>query len=103
MKRLVLIPLLFLAACQSGVQTGAAPGDRTTSSFARDVAKVEDPCGADAFQHLVGTSADQIQSSMFPAGSRVLRPGMVMTMDYRGERLNVVIGESGKVDRVYCG
>ena len=40
---------------------------------------------------------------MFPPRTRVLRPGMVMTMDYRGDRLNVVINEENKVDRVYCG
>lgn len=95
MRRLLFASVFALAACQTGgkpgpvAQEGAQGGD--------------DPCGAAQFGHLVGTSGDEVNESMFPQGSRVLRPGMVMTMDYRGDRLNVVIDDNGKVDRVYCG
>lgn len=95
MKRLLLVSVFTLAACQTGVKPDSQPASVAQGG--------PDPCGAAQFEHLVGTSGDNVQASMFPAGARVLRPGMVMTMDYRGERLNVVINEAGKVDRVYCG
>ncbi|NYT22979.1 hypothetical protein H0A73_05145 [Alcaligenaceae bacterium] len=91
MKRLLLLAMLALAGCQTGAkQDTVAKND-------------DDPCGATAFRQLVGTAGDKVDDGMFPAGTRVLRPGMVMTMDYRRDRLNVVIGESGLVDRVNCG
>ena len=100
MKRFFLVPLFFLAACQTGVKTDSAP---TAAAVSQTAPSPEDPCSARTFENLVGTPGDQVRDSMFPAGSRVLRPGMVMTMDYRSERLNVVIGEEGTVERVYCG
>lgn len=95
MKRIVLASVFALAACQSGPSGSPPVSPGGTSS--------DDPCSANKFSHLVGTEGEHLTSNMFPAGSRVLRPGMVMTMDYRGDRLNIVIDESGKVDRVYCG
>lgn len=95
MKRLLLVSVLALAACQAGVKPDAQSGAAVRSG--------DDPCGESRFSHLVGTSGDAVQASMFPQGTRVLRPGMVMTMDYRADRLNVVINPAGKVDRVYCG
>lgn len=93
MKRLLLLSLVALAGCQtatkSDVATPQPPGD--------------DACGATQYAKLVGTSGADVNESQFPAGTRVLRPGMVMTMDYRDDRLNVVIDEANKVDRVYCG
>jgi len=95
MRRLLFASLFALAACQTGGQPGPVAQGGTPSA--------DDPCGAARFGHLVGSSGDKVSESMFPQGSRVLRPGMVMTMDYRGDRLNVVIDDDGKVDRVYCG
>lgn len=98
MKRLVLASVIGLAACQTG-----GPAANGSSAEAPATADRESPCAADRFAYLVGTSGDAINAGMFPQGSRILRPGMVMTMDYRGDRMNIVINESGKVDRVYCG
>lgn len=95
MRRLLFASVFALAACQTGGNTGPV-----AQAGAQDG---NDPCGAAQFSRLVGTAGDKVNESMFPQGSRVLRPGMVMTMDYRGDRLNVVIDDDGKVDRVYCG
>jgi hypothetical protein len=35
--------------------------------------------------------------------ARVIRPGDVVTMDYRMDRVNVEVGEDGRVVRVRCG
>ncbi|NLC36292.1 MAG: hypothetical protein GX772_07600 [Alcaligenaceae bacterium] len=98
MKRLLLVSVFALAACQTG-----APPENRPEPVAQEAQNRQDPCGAGKFGHLVGTAGDQVKDSMFPPRTRVLRPGMVMTMDYRGDRLNVVINEAGQVDRVYCG
>lgn len=95
MRRLLFASLFALAACQTGGKPGPAVQQDTEGG--------DDACGASEYAHLVGSAGDKVNASMFPAGSRVLRPGMVMTMDYRRERLNVVIDDDGKVDRVYCG
>jgi len=34
---------------------------------------------------------------------RALRPGEVVTMEYRGDRLTLTLDESGKVSAVNCG
>ena len=34
---------------------------------------------------------------------RVLRPGMMVTMEYRGDRLNLRIDGQGKILSVTCG
>ena len=98
MKRLLLASVFALAACQT-----SGPSREQPASAAPVPSDQEDPCAAAQFDHLVGTSGDAVEESMFPKGTRVLRPGMVMTMDYRGDRLNVVINDEGEVDRVYCG
>ena len=95
MKRLLLVSVFALSACQTGA--GRAPASEPAAPTSHGA------CEAARFEHLVGTSGSAVDASMFPQGSRVLRPGMVMTMDYRADRLNVVINEAGRVDRVYCG
>jgi len=101
MKRLLFLSVFLLAACQStGTPTAVTEPTDAPSTSARSA---EDPCGANKYQHIVGSPGGDIKDDMFPKGSRVLRPGMVMTMDYRSERLNVVIGNENTVERVYCG
>lgn len=35
--------------------------------------------------------------------ARVVRPGEAVTMDYRGDRVNVMLDLNNRVDRVTCG
>ena len=86
---LAVVPfVLLLAACQS-------PGT------AQPLAKGS--CGAESRQHLVGTLAADLDQSTLPTFSRVIYPNTPVTMDYRLDRLNVHVGEDGKIDRVACG
>jgi hypothetical protein len=39
----------------------------------------------------------------FAQVTRIIRPGMAVTMDYSPTRLNITIDENGSIDRVYCG
>lgn len=35
--------------------------------------------------------------------ARVVRPGEAVTMDYRGDRVNVMLDMNNRVDRITCG
>jgi len=61
-----------------------------------------DACGATRFIGLIGTPADQIDRASLPAGARVLTPDMMVTADFRGDRLNVIVGSDGKVGSMRC-
>ncbi|QYK42319.1 MAG: hypothetical protein KF887_04115 [Paracoccaceae bacterium] len=62
-----------------------------------------DACGAAALQDLVGQPASALAAMTFAAPTRVLRPGMAVTMDYREDRLNIEINATERVARVFCG
>ena len=84
---LLLLPALFvLGACQ--VAPVAAPGAGT--------------CPADAYQGLVGAP---LAAVTLPADldSRIVGPGIAVTMDYRSDRMNIEIDGAGRITRVYCG
>ncbi|NEX46236.1 I78 family peptidase inhibitor [Pseudotabrizicola algicola] len=77
----------FLAACQPVVSEGP------------DLAS----CGATALQGLVGQPASALETMRFGTDTRVIRPDMAVTMDYRAERLNIDIDRAERISRVYCG
>ena len=60
-------------------------------------------CGPDAFRSLIGQPQEVLATLSLPDGARVIRPGLLYTQDYRTERLNVVVGNAGIIQRVYCG
>jgi len=62
-----------------------------------------DACGAARFAYLVGQPRAVVDRTTLPADTRVILPGMAVTMDYREERLNVLIDGNAAVERVYCG
>lgn len=62
-----------------------------------------DTCQAAAHQGFIGTQGADIDRSTLPAGTRVICHNCSATMDYRAERLNIVLGADGKVARVHCG
>ena len=68
-----------------------------------DLFKAASQCGADSRQNLVGTLESSLDQSTLPTLSRIIHPDSAVTMDYRQERLNVYVDESGKIERVTCG
>jgi Peptidase inhibitor I78 family len=64
---------------------------------------VADMCGAGDLQGLVGQSQAVLQTMKFGQTTRIIRPGMAVTMDYSETRLNIWIGENGMIERVTCG
>lgn len=60
-----------------------------------------DTCGAAAWQHLIGqprTAADAL-----PQPKRVYHITDAITQDFREDRINVVLDDSGTIGAVTCG
>jgi Peptidase inhibitor I78 family len=94
MKNAILFVLpLALLAC---VPTEPAPRDPG------DPVPVED-CGAADLQGLVGQSARVLETMRFGQTTRIIRPGMAVTMDFVADRLNIWIAEGDMIERVTCG
>ena len=79
--------IAFLAACQPVV-----PESPELSA-----------CGAPALQGLVGQPASVLQTMRFGTKTRIIRPDMAVTMDFRAERLNIDIDRAERISRVFCG
>lgn len=101
MKRIFLILPIALAAAGCAVEGTDMP----PLGLPDQAAAVEetDACGAARFAALVGQPRSVVERTTFPEGTRVILPGTAVTMDYRAERLNVLIDGNAAVERVYCG
>jgi hypothetical protein len=95
MKKLLnIIALLSISACAPVLaQEGGhhMPPKETTT------------CGAENLQYLVGQNRKVLQTMRFGQIVRFEEPGYAYTMEYRADRLRIVIGEDGKIKRVLCG
>lgn len=94
MRALIIAALVgFVSACASTPAAAPdSPGEATQA----------DTCGIARFDHLIGTRADQIDRATLPAGTRVITPDMAVTMDFRAERLNIMVGADGIVGSMRC-
>ncbi|AGT07459.1 I78 family peptidase inhibitor [Paracoccus aminophilus] len=91
MLRLMCIaPLLLLAACVKPEPESILLDPGT------------DACHAAQYQSLIGQKAGVLGKTALPAGTRILKPNMAVTADYRADRLNVEIGRNGTVTKVSC-
>lgn len=91
----LLLPLAFAACVEA--ETPPDPG-------------IIDPpmppigaCGAPELQGLVGQPATVLETMKFGTETRIIRPGMAVTMDYRENRLNIEIDRNEVISRVSCG
>lgn len=69
---------------------------------------VDASCDAEAAQRFVGRHADEdtVRAAVSASGAkavRVIKPDMMVTMDYRGDRLNVRVDAAGKIIDINCG
>jgi len=95
------LPLL-LVACAAPSPSNQAPAEQ---------APAVNPalaCQADAAQSLVGQPAtpNNIEAARTAAGAasvRVLGPTDPMTLDFRGDRLNVIKDAAGAIAKISCG
>jgi hypothetical protein len=95
---------LGLAACTPAGDRPAAGGDAP----AQPPAPSEDACGAGKVAGYLGqlpttdVIAD-IQKTVGHTRIRTIRPGDAVTMDYREDRLNIEIGDDGRIRLLRCG
>ena len=95
MRRLFLLPTLLLWACAT---TPAEPV----------IAEPAETCRRDALASFTGQPATaELGARMLrESGARKLRwvpQGMMVTMDYRGDRLTVRLDANNRVERASCG
>lgn len=85
MRRVPILLAAGLAACTM------APPDPSAPS-----------CGADGYQSLVGSPLAAVS---LPADlpQRVIRPGEIVTMEYRADRLTIEVNDNGTITGVRCG
>lgn len=68
----------------------------------------EGECDAAPAQRYVGQKADSavVQAALTATGAkqvRVIKPDMMVTMDFRSDRLNVRVDDDGKIIAITCG
>jgi hypothetical protein len=63
----------------------------------------QDSCGAATLQGLVGQPETALHVMRFAQTVRVIQPGMMVTQEFRADRLNIYIDEMGMISRVVCG
>jgi hypothetical protein len=85
--------------------TPAAPADVPVADEAGAEA---DGCNAEPVQNLVGEvyTPELGEQARVTAGARVeraLRPGQIVTMEFRGDRLSFTLDEKGRISQVNCG
>ena len=92
----LLSPLLLLAACAS---QPATPPQATDAPMA---------CNAEAAQRGVGQPAtaaniEAVRKASSASLVRALKPDQMVTLEYRGDRVNVLQGATGAIERISCG
>ena len=98
MRYIILLPALSLAACAT---TPASP------SIAEPAEPVE-TCRKEALANFVGQPASEALGVRMLSASKATKlrwvaKGMMVTMDYRGDRLTVYLDAANRVERANCG
>ena len=97
--------LLVIAACASVSEPPMAedpPIIDRTGGVATGEADVPQ-CAAEAYQVLVGQPIGEIDTDSLPVPLRIYGPDQMITMDYRPDRMNIVLDADDIVVEVRCG
>ncbi|MBY0563257.1 MAG: hypothetical protein K2P58_03640 [Hyphomonadaceae bacterium] len=86
-----------LLACAPQDQAVGDPAPETAEEATR-----QDICGASAFDYLLGTPASEIDQTTLPEGARIITPDMMVTQDFRADRLNIITDTDGRVSSLSC-
>lgn len=106
MHPLILLPLLSLtlAACVMEAPMpmpapGPGPGPKPDPTVYSDLSQ----CGGNALHALVGLPATSLPDRGSWGALRVVKPGMMVTMDYSATRLNVQVDDADRIVALRCG
>ena len=96
MRLSLLSPLLLLAACAGRPVTPPPAADAPMA------------CNADAAKRYVGqpATAANVEAVRVASGAtlvRALKPDQMVTLEYRGDRVNVLQDAAGIIERISCG
>lgn len=108
---LALGSLLALGACNGTGSAATPPPAQVADAAPQRVQSGKPPanqCNAQAAQSLVGQAFGPatLAQALAAAGAdeaRMLRPDSMITKEYKAGRLNVLVGDDGRVARVNCG
>ncbi|EBA12042.1 I78 family peptidase inhibitor [Roseobacter sp. CCS2] len=65
--------------------------------------QLDDTCGARDYADLIGQDATALERVLLLGPVRVIRPGDMVTMDFRPDRVNFKIDENETIQGVDCG
>ncbi len=76
----------------------------TLTSLMGFASNEQDRCGASKYSALVGSPIDQVRGKL-PFGKliRIEEPGMGYTMDFKPDRLRVILNSQREVSKLMCG
>lgn len=112
---LAAVLALSLGACASSQDDTAPSAPSAPPTSATEATPATPPgdaaaqCNAGAAQSFVGQEATEatVAEAQTAAGAtgavRVIKPGQAVTMDFRGDRLNVEVDERNAIVRITCG
>lgn len=112
---LAAVLALSLGACASSQDDTAPSAPSAPPTSATEATPATPPgdaaaqCNAGAAQSFVGREATEttVAEAQTAAGAtgavRVIKPGQAVTMDFRGDRLNVEVDERNAIVRITCG
>jgi hypothetical protein len=99
--------LLAASACTAMPGPSEPPGVSgpvmTEPTIVDRTGDAEPSCAAEAYQVLVGQRVGEIDRASLPVPNRVYGRGDMITMDFRMDRMNIVVGNDGLVQEVKCG
>lgn len=98
MKKLIV--LLVLAAC---AKTPSQPNATPIKIENRLPAGMDDSCGAKRYHTLLDQDATALERILILGQVRVVRPGSILTQDYKPQRMNFHVGDDGKIAQISCG
>lgn len=95
------VPLVVLILSVGACATMGPPPEMGTAG-------ATDMCNAEAVRWAIGRepTQDVVERARVESGSnavRVIRPGDVVTMDYRGDRLNLDVNDRNAIVGARCG
>ncbi|UZD91773.1 I78 family peptidase inhibitor [Cognatishimia activa] len=94
MVRVVSISMLAVLAAACVPQEGySGINDRDTAYTCDEIIKLD----------LMGMNAADIDPDLLPEKTRIVKPGMMVTMDHIPTRFNLIVDDDGAITRWYCG
>lgn len=104
---------LIAAGCMIGLAAGASFAQEAASDEPVAEADIEyyrpdpfviapDGCRASDWDHLVNRDFASVDEASLPNQTRVVRSHMASTLEFKPQRLNVILGEGGRVAVVGC-